>query len=84
MIRIKFFSLIREALDTEELTAELPDDVRTVAELKDWLSAQHGELWRSTLAQPNLVHAVNHCVVDPDHGVKDADEVAFFPPMTGG
>jgi molybdopterin synthase sulfur carrier subunit len=36
------------------------------------------------LYQPNVVHALNQRVVNTDHMLADGDEVAFFPPMTGG
>ncbi len=84
MLQIKFFSLVREALDVEHMELAVPAGVVSVDGLKHWLAEQHGELWRETLFQPNLVQAVNQKVVDPDAPVVDGDEVAFFPPMTGG
>lgn len=84
VIHIKFFSLVREAIDTDAMELELPEGDTSVAAIKQRLAAQHGDVWQEVLSQPNLVHAVNQRVVNPDHTVQDGDEVAFFPPMTGG
>ena len=55
----------------------------TVATVKSALS-QRGASWQEALNQPNLVHALNHKVVYTDAVVAAGDELAFFPPMTGG
>ena len=82
-ITVKFFSLIREAVDTEQLTLEMSDRLSTVEALKNELSL-HGEIWKEALSPPNLIQAINQRVVFQEEGIKDGDEVAFFPPMTGG
>ena len=82
-ISVKFFSLIREAVDTEQLTLEMSDRLSTVEALKNELSLR-GEIWKEALSHPNLIQAINQRVVFQEEGIKDGDEVAFFPPMTGG
>ena len=82
-ITVKFFSLIREAVETEQLTLELNDSVNTVKALKNELGLR-GEAWSEALFHPNLIQAVNQRVVFQEEVIKDGDEVAFFPPMTGG
>lgn len=84
MLTIKFFSLIREALNVGELTLEWSDELATVAHIKHHLVERHGEPWREVLFQPNVVHAVNQTVVHDQTPLKRGDEIAFFPPMTGG
>ena len=87
-ITIKLFAALREALgesefelDLEGVTADAaPIDVASV---KAALS-QRGPDWNEALNQPNLVHALNHKVVFVDAVVSAGDELAFFPPMTGG
>jgi sulfur-carrier protein len=84
MITVRFFSMVREALGVEELSVELSDSINSVASLKRALADQNGAIWDETLHQPNLVHALNQRVVRIEAAVVDGDEVAFFPPMTGG
>ncbi len=64
--------------DISEASAQID-----VAAIKKRLS-QRGAEWKEALNQPNLVHALNHKVVFIDAVVSAGDELAFFPPMTGG
>jgi len=87
-ITIKLFSSLREALGESEVELALSDISQAssqvdVAAIKKRLS-QRGAKWKEALNQPNLVHALNHKVVFIDAVVSDGDELAFFPPMTGG
>jgi molybdopterin synthase sulfur carrier subunit len=84
MLTVRFFSLIREALDCEELMFDWTADVASVDDLRECLASDGGEIWREALFQPNVVCAVNQRVVLGAHVLQDGDEVAFFPPMTGG
>lgn len=84
MITIKFFSLVREALGVQQIKVQLPRQGMTVLAVKEQLVAMHGEHWRDVVFQPNVVHAVNHQVVDVNTIVEDGAELALFPPMTGG
>ena len=43
-----------------------------------------GQRWQDVLNRPNMIRAVNQEVVSADVALKDGDEVAFFPPVTGG
>ena len=87
-ITIKLFSALREALGESEFQLDLSDISEAsapvnVEAIKKQL-AQRGAEWKEALNQPNLVHALNHKVVFTDAVVTEGDELAFFPPMTGG
>ena len=87
-ITIKLFSALREVLGENEFQLDLSDISEAsapvdVALIKKQLS-QRGADWKEALNQPNLVHALNHKVVFTDALVSEGDELAFFPPMTGG
>jgi molybdopterin synthase sulfur carrier subunit len=80
-VRILYFAGLREALGLTGETIELPTGVNTVGCLRDWLAGQG----RDRLASAkNLRCAVNQAMAAPDAPVRDGDEVAFFPPVTGG
>lgn len=83
-MKILYFALLRERVGIAEETLTLPAAVRTVGDLVTWLkdrSAGHA----AALADPALVRvAVNQDYAQPDHAVQDSDEIAFFPPVTGG
>ncbi|MGV6817515.1 MAG: molybdopterin converting factor subunit 1 [Thiotrichales bacterium] len=76
MINVKYFASLREQLGKEkdELSAV---NVDTVADV--WNLANPGEC-----AQDNLLVAINQEYAQLDSEVNDGDEVAFFPPVTGG
>ena len=83
-IRILYFALLRDAMGMAEETPEVPDDVTTTGALRDWLRSR-GEPWATALGNQRRIRAaVNQEMADPEDSVKDGDEVAFFPPVTGG
>ena len=87
-ITIKLFSTLREALGESEFQLNLFEISESSAEVDvaavKRLLSQRGADWKEALNQPNLVHALNHKVVFTDALVSEGDELAFFPPMTGG
>ncbi|TMM47883.1 molybdopterin converting factor subunit 1 [Colwellia ponticola] len=82
MINVVFFAALREQLGCAQLSLAA-DDVKTVDDIKRLL-CEKNEQWQQTFANTSLLSAVNHDMVDGDHLVKPGDEVAFFPPVTGG
>lgn len=84
MITLLYFARLREALGTGAEQLALPDGVSTLRALRAHL-AQRGEAWAREMAEGrNLRAAVNQTVAGADAAVVDGDEVAFFPPVTGG
>ena len=83
-LRLLFFARLREDLGTSAEELALPADVSTVAALRTHLLARGGA-WATTLAQGRALRvAVNHEMAEPTTPVRPGDEVAFFPPVTGG
>ncbi len=83
MIRLRYFASLRETLGVGDEQLDLPDGITDVASLARWLQSRD-EVWDATLSDHRLHAAVNQEVVRPDAPVSDGDEVAWFPPVTGG
>ncbi|MCL2898671.1 molybdopterin synthase sulfur carrier subunit [Brenneria tiliae] len=81
MIKVLFFAQVRELTDTDSLT--LAAEYATVDDLRRALSAR-GDRWALALESGRLLAAVNQSLAEPQHPLRDGDEVAFFPPVTGG
>jgi molybdopterin synthase sulfur carrier subunit len=82
MIKVVFFAALREQLACSELTVS-SEDVTTVADLKCQLANKNAQ-WQALFGNTSLLSAVNHELVDSEQVIKSGDEVAFFPPVTGG
>jgi sulfur-carrier protein len=83
-VKVLYFASLREQLGTSGEELELPAGVTTVAGLRSHL-LERGGTWESVLAQGKLIRAaVNQDMVQPMARIKAGDEVAFFPPVTGG
>ncbi len=83
MLTIQYFASIRETLGKTSEQINLPDDVYTVAELTEHL-ATRGDAWQLLLNSSLVLIAVNQSVADRSARLLGSEEVAFFPPMTGG
>lgn len=84
MIKIIYFASIREAFNLADEMIALPDGVSTTGQLSSWLQQERGEQWQSVLSNSNVLMAVNQEMVNSAQAICDGDEVAFFPPVTGG
>ena len=83
-LRVLYFAALREQLGTPGEELEVPAGVATVAALRSHLRGRGGA-WQLALAEGKLIRmAVNQDMVQPTAAVKAGDEVAFFPPVTGG
>ncbi|NIF20755.1 MULTISPECIES: molybdopterin synthase sulfur carrier subunit [Pantoea] len=81
MLKVLFFAQVRELTGTDELT--MPAHFADVAALREALAAQ-SDRWDLALTSGKLLAAVNQTLVPMDHPLQAGDEVAFFPPVTGG
>lgn len=83
-VRLVYLARLREALGAAGETLILPADVRDVGGVLELLRARGGA-WAAELAPGRAVRiAVNHAVATASTPVSAADEVALFPPVTGG
>ncbi|BDA14379.1 molybdopterin synthase sulfur carrier subunit [Aeromonas caviae] len=81
MIKVLFFAQVRELVGCDELS--LPCDYASADALRAALS-ERGDKWALALEAGKLLVAVNQTLVPLDTPLHDGDEVAFFPPVTGG
>lgn len=81
MIKVLFFAQTRELVGTDEL--QMQGEFHTVEELRSHLAEQEGK-WDLALDPGRLLAAVNQSIVPLTHPISSGDEVAFFPPVTGG
>jgi len=84
MIKVLFFASVREELDCDVLEMPWPDNGLHLETLTEALCVERGPVWRRVLTQDNLIVAVNEAITDEHCVIRDGDEVAYFPPVTGG
>ena len=83
-MQLVYFAWVRERVGKSEETMQLPGDVRTVDDLLNHLIGIN-DIYMAALGEKDKIRvAVNQEHVQLDHAITDADEVAFFPPVTGG
>lgn len=84
-VNILYFASVREAMGCSEEKIELPSGKVCVSELVDLLVAQNKRFREAQNAGvARLLVAVNQELATDATVVREGDEVAFFPPMTGG
>ena len=84
MITLVYLARLRESLGVPSEMVELPAGIGTVGALLAWLRARGGA-WAAELAPGRAVRvAVNFDVARSDTPVRAGDEIALFPPVTGG
>lgn len=81
MITVLFFAQTRELVGTDKLELEAQFD--TAESLRHHLS-ERGNKWALALKAGKLLVAINQTISPLTATIKDGDEVAFFPPVTGG
>jgi molybdopterin converting factor subunit 1 len=83
-LTLVYFAWLKQTVGYGAESVEVPPAVATIAQLREWLRGQSGGHGEAFGKDAVLRAAVNKAVVGDDHALKDGDEVAFFPPFTGG
>lgn len=84
MIKILYFARLKESLKFSSEDFQLTEHIVTIADLMLHLSTR-GDIWGALFAGKNNTRAaINHALVENTAVIKVGDEVAFFPPVTGG
>jgi len=83
-MKVLYFAWIREKTGLGQEDLSPPNAVTTVGDLVAWLR-ERGPNFEAAFADETVVRvAVNQEYVTLDHAINEGDEVAFFPPVTGG
>ncbi|WED20891.1 molybdopterin synthase sulfur carrier subunit [Vibrio sp. JC009] len=81
MIKVLFFAQTRELIGQDEIEVEA---VYESAEALRESLAEKGDKWQLALESGKLLVAINQTISPLESPISDGDEVAFFPPVTGG
>ena len=83
-MNLKYFAWISEIIDKREESLEIPSGIETIGQLIDYLSSIDEAYKKAFEKRKSIKFAVNQVLVNENELISKADEVAFFPPMTGG
>ncbi len=82
-MKIIYFAQVREAIGHAEEDITPPQNIRTLADLMNWLKMR-GAGYHRVMSDETLRMAIDQEFATPETSLDGAQEVAFFPPMTGG
>ena len=83
-MKIIYFSWLKEILDTSGENIELPSNIKNINNLIEWLKKRSTKHKKVFLKSKNIRCSINHQIVNKNSKIKNKDEIAFFPPFTGG
>ena len=83
-VKVLYFASVREKIGKDAEEVDLPAGVATVAALRSHLRGRGGNYENAFSEKALLRAAVNQDMVQASAAVKAGDEIAFFPPVTGG
>ena len=84
MLKIAYFSWVRERMGIPDEAIELPASVTDIGTLMAWLAARDAR-GKTTFEEPGRIRAaIDGVMMGPDAPLAGAHEVALFPPVTGG
>jgi molybdopterin synthase sulfur carrier subunit len=83
MLQLRYFASLREKLGCEGEEISWKHNLLTVGDLKKYLLENHSN-WQKIAITHTILTAINQNMADDNSSIKDGDEIAFFPPVTGG
>ena len=83
-MKLKYFAWIAEIIGKREEIIELPERVKTIDDLINWLSLADNSYKIAFEDKNKLKYAINQILSQQNDKITNNDEIAFFPPMTGG
>jgi len=83
VLTIVFFAQTRELIDQGSISVEFSPALKDLETLR-LLLITNGDKWDLALQRDKLLVAVNQQMCDWNTEIQDGDEIAFFPPVTGG
>ena len=84
MLEILYFAWVKDRMGKSQESIPLPQGVTTVTTLATWLRTRDPQGAQAFIDPASIRAAVNQDFAPPDTLIHDGDEVAFFPPVTGG
>ncbi len=83
MITLHYFANLRETLGTDSEELIWQQELNTVTSLKHYLSSRANQ-WSCFSSSSTILTAINQKIANDNDPISDGDEIAFFPPVTGG
>jgi sulfur-carrier protein len=83
-VKILYFAWVREQIGLTEEQVELPSEIETVVNLIDWLVGRSDAHGLAFADRSKIRCAIDQSIVAQDASIKTVNEIAFFPPVTGG
>lgn len=83
-MKLLYFARLRQQIGIGEENVDLPAEVRTVADVIEWLKSRNDSFMHAFGDLRTIRAAVNQTHAGFDATVSEAREIAFFPPVTGG
>lgn len=83
MLHLRFFASLRDQLKVDNESLEWHSEFKTAGDVRAAL-IDRGEPWQTAISKRTVLIAVNQEMGRNDSAIVDGDEIAFFPPVTGG